>query len=117
MSTIGQKECTTPNLAVLEHFFANVNTCLHQADDAPACSVSRTQLDDFFRDAGQRLAALEKFQHRHDKLVSGFLPLLESARKTSGQVFMTCTEENWPRELGGDLQRWHVKAGVLQKAG
>jgi DNA replication and repair protein RecF len=48
---------------------------------------------------------------------SGFLPLLESARKTSGQVFMTCTEENWPRELGGDLQRWHVKAGVLQKAG
>ena len=32
---------------------------------------------------------------------SGFLPLLERARETSGQVFMTATEENWPRELGG----------------
>jgi DNA replication and repair protein RecF len=46
---------------------------------------------------------------------SGFLPLLESARRTSGQVFMTCTEENWPRELGGELQRWEVEAGTLQK--
>jgi DNA replication and repair protein RecF len=45
---------------------------------------------------------------------SGFLPLLEQARKTSGQVFMTCTEENWPRELGGELQRWEVVAGALQ---
>jgi DNA replication and repair protein RecF len=46
---------------------------------------------------------------------SGFLPLLEQARKTSGQVFMTATEENWPAELGKDLQRWDVQAGVLQK--
>ena len=46
---------------------------------------------------------------------SGFLPLLESARKTSGQVFMTATGENWPRELGKDLQRWNVKNGTLQK--
>jgi len=46
---------------------------------------------------------------------SGFLPLLEQARKTSGQVFMTATEENWPSELGGDLQRWVVQAGTLQK--
>jgi DNA replication and repair protein RecF len=44
---------------------------------------------------------------------SGFLPLLEQARKTSGQVFMTATEENWPAELGKDLQRWEVKAGTL----
>jgi DNA replication and repair protein RecF len=44
---------------------------------------------------------------------SGFLPLLEQARKTSGQVFMTCTEENWPRELGQDLQRWTVMNGAL----
>jgi hypothetical protein len=29
---------------------------------------------------------------------------------------MTCTEENWPRELGQDLQRWEVKSGSLQKA-
>ena len=44
---------------------------------------------------------------------SGLLPLLERARETSGQVFMTCTEENWPRELGRELQRWEVKAGTL----
>jgi DNA replication and repair protein RecF len=44
---------------------------------------------------------------------SGFLPLLEAARKTSGQVFMTCTEENWPRELGQDLHRWEVRSGAL----
>ena len=46
---------------------------------------------------------------------SGFLPLLEQARKTSGQVFMTATEENWPRELGKDLQKWEVKSGNLQR--
>jgi DNA replication and repair protein RecF len=45
---------------------------------------------------------------------SGLLPLLERARVTSGQVFMTCTEENWPRELGRDLRRWEVKGGSLQ---
>lgn len=44
---------------------------------------------------------------------SGFLPLLEQARKTSGQVFMTTTEENWPRELGQDLRRWEIKQGAL----
>ncbi|MDE3068045.1 MAG: DNA replication/repair protein RecF [Verrucomicrobiota bacterium] len=46
---------------------------------------------------------------------SGLLPLLEQARRTGGQVFMTATEENWPRELGKDLQKWEVKAGTLKK--
>jgi DNA replication and repair protein RecF len=46
---------------------------------------------------------------------SGFLPLLEQARQTGGQVFMTATEENWPSELGKDLQRWQVQAGTLKK--
>jgi DNA replication and repair protein RecF len=46
---------------------------------------------------------------------SGFLPLLEQARKTGGQVFMTTTGENWPAELGRDLQKWEVQAGNLQK--
>jgi DNA replication and repair protein RecF len=46
---------------------------------------------------------------------SGFLPLLEQARKTSGQVFMTATEENWPAELGKDLQRWEVEGGTLTR--
>ena len=46
---------------------------------------------------------------------SGFLPLLEQARRLRGQVFMTCTEENWPSELGKDLQRWEVRTGTLHK--
>jgi hypothetical protein len=46
---------------------------------------------------------------------SGFLPFLKQARKGSGQVFMTATEENWPSELGKDLQRWEVCAGTLQR--
>ena len=46
---------------------------------------------------------------------SGLLPLLERAHHARGQVFMTCTEENWPRELGRELQRWHVTAGSLEK--
>jgi DNA replication and repair protein RecF len=46
---------------------------------------------------------------------SGFLPLLERAHQSRGQVFMTCTEENWPRELGRDLQRWEVKQGTLRE--
>jgi DNA replication and repair protein RecF len=47
---------------------------------------------------------------------SGLLPLLEHSRKTSGQVFMTATEENWPRELSKDLQRWGVTDGTLKKS-
>ncbi len=46
---------------------------------------------------------------------AGFLPLLNRAEKASSQVFMTCTEENWPRELGKNLQRWEVKGGGLRK--
>lgn len=46
---------------------------------------------------------------------SGLLPLLDRARETSGQVFMTCTEENWPRELARDLQRWEIKGGAVAK--
>ena len=48
---------------------------------------------------------------------SGLLPLLEQARRTSGQVFMTATDENWPSELGKELQRWRVSRGVLEQAG
>ncbi len=45
----------------------------------------------------------------------GLLPLLERAHHSKGQVFMTCTEENWPRELGRDLQHWEVKSGRIKK--
>ena len=47
----------------------------------------------------------------------GLLPLLGQARKTGGQVFMTATGENWPRELATDLQKWEVKAGTIQQRG
>lgn len=46
---------------------------------------------------------------------SGLLPLLERSHHAQGQVFMTCTEENWPRELGRDLRRWRVNGGTLQR--
>jgi len=45
---------------------------------------------------------------------AGFLPLLNRSRHAHSQVFMTCTEENWPRELGRDLQKWEVKGGLLR---
>src|SRR5688572_1393284 len=48
---------------------------------------------------------------------SGLLPLLGRAHQARGQVFMTCTEENWPRELGRELHRWQVQAGTLRKIG
>jgi DNA replication and repair protein RecF len=44
---------------------------------------------------------------------SGFLPLLERSHQSRGQVFMTATEENWPRELASDVHRWLVKGGTL----
>ena len=45
---------------------------------------------------------------------SGFLPLLERAHQSRGQVFMTCTEENWPRELSREVHRWMVRAGQVE---
>ena len=47
---------------------------------------------------------------------TGLMPLLERSHQARGQVFMTCTEENWPRELGRDLLRWNVRNGELQRA-
>jgi DNA replication and repair protein RecF len=46
---------------------------------------------------------------------SGLLPLLERAHHAQGQVFMTCTEENWPREMGRTLLRWRVAGGSLSR--
>jgi DNA replication and repair protein RecF len=47
---------------------------------------------------------------------SGLLPLLERSHQARGQVFMTCTEKNWPGDLGRDLQRWNVNGGALHRA-
>jgi DNA replication and repair protein RecF len=46
---------------------------------------------------------------------SGFLPLLERVQQAQSQVFMTCTEENWPRELGRELRKWEVQAGKVTR--
>lgn len=46
---------------------------------------------------------------------SAFLPLLSQAREARGQVFMTATEENWPQELGRDLNRWNVARGSVTR--
>ena len=48
---------------------------------------------------------------------SGLLPLLERTQHARGQVFMTCTEESWPRELSRTLHRWTIKSGALATAG
>lgn len=45
---------------------------------------------------------------------AGLLPLLERAHRARGQVFMTCTEETWPVELGRRLKRWEVSGGQLR---
>lgn len=45
---------------------------------------------------------------------AGLMPLLERAEHTRGQVFMTCTTENWPRELGRRLHRWEVRQATLR---
>jgi DNA replication and repair protein RecF len=47
---------------------------------------------------------------------AGLIPMLQRAHRSGGQVFMTCTEENWPMELGADLYRWTVEDGVLKAA-
>lgn len=45
---------------------------------------------------------------------AGLMPLLERTEHRRGQVLMTCTQENWPRELGRSLRRWEVRAATLR---
>ena len=44
---------------------------------------------------------------------SGLFPLLRRAHRARSQVFMTVTKEEWPEELGHDLNRWEVSAGAV----
>ena len=44
-----------------------------------------------------------------------FLPLLDRAQVARSQVFMTATEENWPKDLGVVTTRWEVEAGALHR--
>tara|TARA_B100001029_G_C15000033_1_gene417495 strand:+ start:109 stop:1188 length:1080 start_codon:yes stop_codon:yes gene_type:complete len=43
----------------------------------------------------------------------GFLPLMESCSEGRGQIFMTCTEENWPSELSSSMHRWNIINGKI----
>jgi DNA replication and repair protein RecF len=45
---------------------------------------------------------------------SAFVPLLQRIHRTNSQVFMTCTEENWPRELARQARRYIVSSGAIQ---
>jgi DNA replication and repair protein RecF len=45
---------------------------------------------------------------------AAFVPLLDRAQHARSQVFMTCTEENWPQEPGRALRRWEVRSGQLK---
>jgi DNA replication and repair protein RecF len=47
---------------------------------------------------------------------AAFLPLLNRVEHARSQAFMTCTEENWPQELGRGLCRWEVRAGQLKQS-
>ena len=46
---------------------------------------------------------------------NGFLPLLERAEQSQGQVFMTATEPTWPGSSARQVQHWRVKDGALSK--
>jgi len=46
---------------------------------------------------------------------SGLMPLLQRAHQAHGQVFMTSTEQNWPEELGREVQTWTVCDGMVVK--
>lgn len=43
----------------------------------------------------------------------GFLPLLNRIANNHGQMFMTCTEENWPEELSVNMLRWKINNGQI----
>ena len=80
--------------------------------DPNCCDFEHTNVDDVAYIGG----LIDDIMGELDlKRRSGFLPLLRRAHQARSQVFMTCTEENWPTELSKELQRWEVKAGKLTR--
>jgi len=45
---------------------------------------------------------------------AGFLPLLNRTHQSSGQVFMTSTDETWVKEVSREVNRWEVKSGTIR---
>jgi DNA replication and repair protein RecF len=46
---------------------------------------------------------------------AGLMPLISRTGQALGQVFMTCTEENWSGDLAGNLHHWQVEEGSLKR--
>lgn len=44
---------------------------------------------------------------------TAFVPMLQRIHRANSQVFMTCTEENWPRDLARQATRYQVSAGSI----
>ena len=44
----------------------------------------------------------------------GLMPLITRTGEARGQVFMTCTEENWSSQFTGGLCRWRILQGKLE---
>jgi DNA replication and repair protein RecF len=45
---------------------------------------------------------------------SAFVPMLQRIHRANSQVFMTCTEENWPRDLARQARRYEVSGGSIK---
>jgi DNA replication and repair protein RecF len=45
---------------------------------------------------------------------AAFVPMLQRIHRANSQVFMTCTEENWPRDLARQARRYHVAGGTIK---
>ena len=85
---------------------------------SPRGAVSERGMPRFFRRHAEGVFDEADIRAR-DGAINAFTALLEEraleqARKASGQVFMTATEENWPRELSTNLVRWDVCRGTLR---
>lgn len=46
-----------------------------------------------------------------------FIPLLDEVHRGRGQVFMTATEEAWPREVADRAVRWEIRSATVVRQG
>jgi len=47
---------------------------------------------------------------------TAFLPILNRTRESSGQVFMTSTDQTWVQEVGREVHKWQVNSGNILAA-
>ena len=46
---------------------------------------------------------------------AGLMPMIQRTGQALGQIFMTCTEENWPDELNRSTHRWQIDTGTIAR--